>query len=57
VDGPVGGRPVREVVADAVRRLADAGVDSPDHDVRTLLAHVVGVQRSRLPLIESVTDD
>ncbi|HET7068420.1 MAG TPA: peptide chain release factor N(5)-glutamine methyltransferase [Nocardioides sp.] len=57
MDGPVGGRPVREVVADAVRRLADAEVDSPDHDVRTLLAHVVGVQRSRLPLIESVTDD
>jgi release factor glutamine methyltransferase len=47
---------VRTLVADAVRRLAAAGVESPDHDARTLLAHVLRVQRSRLPLLDDVTD-
>lgn len=49
-------RDVRSLIADAVRRLAAAGVESPDHDARTLLAHVLRVQRSRLPLIGDVTD-
>jgi release factor glutamine methyltransferase len=44
----------RELVEDAVRRLADAGVESPEHDARTLLAHVLGVDRSRLPLVDEV---
>jgi release factor glutamine methyltransferase len=44
-----------EIVADASRRLAAGGVDSADHDARVLLAHVLGVDRSRLPLVESVT--
>jgi release factor glutamine methyltransferase len=49
-------RDVRSLIADAVRRLAAAGVESPDHDARTLLAHVLRVQRSRLPLLDDVTD-
>jgi release factor glutamine methyltransferase len=44
----------RAVVADAVRRLAAAGVESPEHDARALLAHVLDVAPSRLPLVESV---
>ena len=46
---------LREVLADAVRRLAAAGVDSPDHDARVLLAHVLGIDRSRLPMAGQVT--
>jgi release factor glutamine methyltransferase len=49
-----GARDVRGLVADAVRRLDAAGVESPDHDARTLLAHVLGVERSRLPLVDGV---
>jgi release factor glutamine methyltransferase len=45
----------REVIADAVRRLAAAGVDSADHDARALLAYVLGTDRSRLPLVDQVT--
>jgi release factor glutamine methyltransferase len=40
----------RELVEAAVRRLAAAGVESPDHDAWTLLAHVLGLEASRLPL-------
>jgi release factor glutamine methyltransferase len=47
----------RELVDDAVRRLAEAGVESPDHDARTLLAHVLGVDRSRLPLVGEISPD
>jgi release factor glutamine methyltransferase len=47
---------VRLVVADAVRRLTAAGVDSPDHDARELLAHVLGIDRSRLYTVDEVTD-
>jgi release factor glutamine methyltransferase len=50
------GRSVRAVVADAVRRLQAAGVESPDHDARTLLAHVLRVEPSRLPLVDTLTD-
>lgn len=47
----------REVVAHAVLRLAEAGVDSPEPDARELLAHVIGTPRSQLPLVETVTAD
>jgi release factor glutamine methyltransferase len=46
----------RELLADAATRLRDAGVDSPDHDAQVLLSHVLGVERSRLPLIDVVPE-
>jgi release factor glutamine methyltransferase len=42
------------VLAEAAARLRDAGVPSPDHDAAELLAHLIGTERSRLPLIEDV---
>ncbi|TFV80240.1 peptide chain release factor N(5)-glutamine methyltransferase [Blastococcus sp. CT_GayMR20] len=36
------------MIADAARRLADAGVESPRVDAELLLAHVLGVPRGRL---------
>jgi release factor glutamine methyltransferase len=47
----------RDLVADAVRRLAEAGVASPESDAEQLLAHVLGIERSRLVLVEDVDDD
>jgi len=44
----------RELLRAATARLADAGVDSPDVDAATLLAHVLGTERSRLFLVEAV---
>lgn len=44
----------RELVASASARLRDAGVPSPDHDAAELLAHVLGTERSRLPLLDGV---
>ena len=44
----------RPLVADAVRRLADAGVASPEADAEILLAHVLGIDRSRLVLVDEV---
>jgi release factor glutamine methyltransferase len=44
----------REVLAAATARLADAGVESPEHDAQSLLAHVLGVPRSQLPLVDDV---
>jgi release factor glutamine methyltransferase len=44
-------------VTDAAARLRDAGVASPEHDAAVLLAHALGVERSRLPLVEDVADD
>jgi len=41
----------------AVERLRDAGVASPEHDAAELLAHVLGTDRSRLPLVEEVPAD
>src|SRR3954447_2145118 len=38
----------------AVGRLREAGVDSPGHDAQVLLAHVLGVERSQLPLVDDV---
>ena len=46
----VGGATPRQLVAEAARRLADAGVASPDHDAAELLAHVLGTSRAALPL-------
>ena len=45
---------LRDLLADAVTRLRDAGVDSPDFDAQVLLAHVLGVERSRLLLVDVV---
>ncbi|HEX4688083.1 MAG TPA: peptide chain release factor N(5)-glutamine methyltransferase [Nocardioides sp.] len=44
----------RDLVADAVRRLTEAGVESPEQDARALLAHVLEVDRARLPLVVDV---
>jgi release factor glutamine methyltransferase len=44
----------RELVASASARLREAGVPSPDHDAAELLAHVLGTERSRLPLLDGV---
>ncbi len=50
----VSGRPLRTVLVDAERRLAAAGVPSPRADVELLLAHVLGVPRTRLVLSDDV---
>jgi release factor glutamine methyltransferase len=47
----------RDLVAAATRRLAAAGVASPEHDAAELLAHVLGTTRSRLPLVDEVPDE
>ena len=44
----------RELLRAATGRLAAAGVASPDHDAAILLAHVLGVERPRLFLVEEV---
>ena len=44
----------RELVADAVRRLTDAGVASPLADAEVLLAHVLGIDRARLVLVDDI---
>jgi release factor glutamine methyltransferase len=45
----------RRLLDEASARLADAGVESPSSDAQTLLAHVLGVERSRLPLVDEVS--
>jgi release factor glutamine methyltransferase len=45
------------LVADAARRLADAGVESPRVDAELLLAHVLGIGRTALLTRDEVTDD
>jgi release factor glutamine methyltransferase len=45
----------RETVASAATRLAQAGVESPSYDAQVLLAHVLGVDRSRLALVDDVS--
>ena len=47
---------VRELLASATARLDAAGVESPEHDAAELLAHVLGVTRSRLSLVDDVDD-
>ena len=44
----------RLLAADATARLREAGVESPEHDAEVLLAHVLGVERSRLALVDDV---
>jgi len=44
----------RSLRAEAVRRLADAGVDSPEVDADLLLAHVLGTTVGNLVLVETV---
>ena len=44
----------RRLVEEATARLAEAGVDSPGYDAQALLAHVLGVDRSRLALVDEV---
>lgn len=45
---------VRRLVDEAAARLAEAGVASPRVDAEVLLAHVLDVPRSRLPLLDDV---
>jgi release factor glutamine methyltransferase len=44
----------RRLVAEAVSRLRNAGVESPEHDAAELLAHLLGTERSRLALVDDV---
>ncbi len=44
----------RPLLAAATTRLELAGVPSPAHDAEVLLAHVVGIDRSRLVLLDGV---
>jgi release factor glutamine methyltransferase len=47
----------RAVLAAATRRLAEAGVPSPEYDAAELLAHVLGTTRGRLYGVEEVPPD
>ncbi|MFT4262973.1 MAG: peptide chain release factor N(5)-glutamine methyltransferase [Nocardioides sp.] len=46
----------RALLASASARLAEAGVSSPEYDAGTLLAHVLGVPRGSLVLVDDVAD-
>jgi release factor glutamine methyltransferase len=41
----------------AVTRLAEAGVASPDHDARALLAHAIGIPLGQVTLVRDVTEE
>lgn len=45
----------RRLLDVATARLADAGVESPSYDAQVLLAQVLDVERSRLPLVDEVS--
>ncbi|MPZ66385.1 MAG: peptide chain release factor N(5)-glutamine methyltransferase [Pseudonocardiaceae bacterium] len=47
-------QPLRLAVLEAERMLADAGVASPRTDAEVLAAHVLGIERGRLPLVPLV---
>ncbi|MBW9215676.1 peptide chain release factor N(5)-glutamine methyltransferase [Mumia sp. zg.B53] len=47
---------VRTALAEAARRLAEAGVASPRNDAELLLAHVLGTGRSGLLLVDGIDD-
>jgi release factor glutamine methyltransferase len=49
--------PLPPVLATAVRRLAAAGVASPRVDAELLAAHVLGVRRGRLMLVDAIRAD
>ncbi|HET7387728.1 MAG TPA: peptide chain release factor N(5)-glutamine methyltransferase [Nocardioidaceae bacterium] len=53
---PPGGDQARAALREAVRRLASAGVPSPDYDAAELLAHVLGTTRSRLVAVDGLSD-
>ncbi|HKR52144.1 MAG TPA: peptide chain release factor N(5)-glutamine methyltransferase, partial [Pseudonocardiaceae bacterium] len=50
----MGRQPLRLAVLEAERILTDAGVASPRVDAELLAAHVLGVQRGRLPMVPLV---
>ncbi len=47
----------RDLLADAARRLTEAGVPSARADAEALLAHVLRIDRSRLVLVDEVGDE
>jgi release factor glutamine methyltransferase len=47
----------RRLLDQATAQLADAGVESPSNDAQVLLAQVLDVERSRLPLVDEVSVD
>lgn len=49
------GNSTRQVQADAVIRLADAGVASPENDVAWLLAYALGIERKALTNLRELT--
>ena len=53
----MGGLAVRDLVRDAGDLLSRAGVASPDHDARELLAHVLGTTRPGLATVDVVSPD
>jgi len=48
---------VRVVLRTAAERLRDAGVESPEADVRTLLAYACGIEPARIPLLDALDDE
>ncbi len=48
---------IRTLLADAARRLADAGIESPRVDAELLLAHALDVPRGRLLTLDEVAGD
>jgi release factor glutamine methyltransferase len=53
---PAGQSSLRDALLDAARRLAAAGVDTPRTDAELLAAHVLGVARGRLLLLDRFTE-
>lgn len=50
--------PLRTAIAAAATRLADAGVDSPEHDARALAVHVLGLAKlSDLLMVDDLDED
>ncbi|HKS43716.1 MAG TPA: peptide chain release factor N(5)-glutamine methyltransferase [Amycolatopsis sp.] len=47
-------QPLRLAILEATRILEDAGVESPRNDAELLAAHVLGVERGRLPMVPLV---
>ncbi|MCI2239297.1 peptide chain release factor N(5)-glutamine methyltransferase [Paenibacillus sp. TRM 82003] len=54
MNAPASGRTVRELVGRAEAELAAAGVQSPRVDAEVLLAHALGVERSRLGVLAAL---
>ncbi|MFI5625703.1 peptide chain release factor N(5)-glutamine methyltransferase [Nocardioides sp. NPDC051685] len=47
----------RTLQASARKQLEEAGIESPDADAAILLAHVLGIDRNRLFLVDDVSED